>query len=77
MKLWGRKNKFMLFLLLHLKLQKLQAQNVISALVKMKKALNLYSRIFWEEADTTFTSLLFQCRSIIFFYFVIIVNLFA
>ena len=77
MKLWGRKNKFMLFLLSHLKLQKLQTQNVISALVKMKTALNLYSRLFWEEADTTFTSLLFQYRSVILFYFVIIVNLFA
>ena len=73
MKLWGRKKKFTLFLLSHLRLQKVQAHSVISALVKMEKALHLYSKRFWEEeGDTTLTSLFFQYRIVILFYFVIV-----
>ena len=47
-KLWRRKKKFMLVLLLHLKLQKLQAQ-CVSASLRWKKALHLYNKIFWER----------------------------
>ena len=41
-------------LLSHLKLQKFMATVHAKCLIKMEKALNLYSKIFWER-KTTFT----------------------